>query len=244
MPSVKKRAAGDDAQVKAAAKSITEGKFKNFLEMIIAGTPRTVALASLDIGSIAMQAFLLINPDKRELYEEARLTFLRAKVPYETYESICLDIAMGKTVTHACFDHGVQKQDVYKLTLADPSFREMYDEARQIQAEGMVDDIIDISDDKSRDLTGLKTNFDVINRSALKVKTRQWIMSKMNYAKYGDRVQQDIEQTVTVNHAEELDAARRRKEAAHAARNKPAAPKPAPVPVGTPDPEDPVDPLE
>lgn len=68
----------------------------------------------------------------------------------------------------------------------------MYARARMLLTESLVDEIIEISDDKSRDFVqtddGLKVDHDHINRSKLRVDSRKWLASKIAPKLYGDRV--------------------------------------------------------
>jgi hypothetical protein len=63
-----------------------------------------------------------------------------------------------------------------------------------MQMELMAAEIIELSDDKSDDVTGeLKMpNGVAVQRSRLMVDTRKWLMSKLAAKKYGDKVQTEI----------------------------------------------------
>src|SRR5690606_9867730 len=78
------------------------------------------------------------------------------------------------------------------------SFSEQYTRAREIQAETLVDEILEISDDGSNDymqrisedggVTGWRENGEALARSKLRVDTRKWVASKILAKKYGDRL--------------------------------------------------------
>lgn len=77
------------------------------------------------------------------------------------------------------------------------AFLEQYKVARDIQADLMVEDIIEIADDSSLDYTTVerddgsyKTVIDRehVQRSRLRVDARKWTASKLKPRKYGDKV--------------------------------------------------------
>lgn len=70
---------------------------------------------------------------------------------------------------------------------------EQYARAREAQADKFADEIIQISDDGTRDTYldadgNERTDQDVIARSRLRVDSRKWLASKMAPKKYGDKV--------------------------------------------------------
>lgn len=102
---------------------------------------------------------------------------------------------------------------IFQWRLRHPDFGRDYAKAKQIQAEKLVEEILDISDDKSNDVLYDKEgkehcNTEFVARSRLRVDSRKWIASKLAPKIYGDR--QIIEQTTTENERlkEELAALR------------------------------------
>jgi hypothetical protein len=81
---------------------------------------------------------------------------------------------------------------VYKWLSEQPEFSERYARAREIQADLLADEIIEIADDTSNDTlvsdTGEYANKEWINRSRLRVDARKWKASKLAPKKYGDKV--------------------------------------------------------
>lgn len=81
---------------------------------------------------------------------------------------------------------------VYKWLSEQPDFSEKYARAREIQADLLADEIIEIADDTSNDTlvsdTGEYANKEWINRSRLRVDARKWKASKLAPKKYGDKV--------------------------------------------------------
>lgn len=92
--------------------------------------------------------------------------------------------------------------------LLDPQkkgFLEQYLVSRNIQAEGMFEELLDIADNGSNDFYEREnadgTTFEVpdtehIQRSRLRVDTRKWYLSKVLPKKFGDKL--DIKSDVTV----------------------------------------------
>jgi hypothetical protein len=102
---------------------------------------------------------------------------------------------------------------LYALFLNDKVYRRMYDEAREMQAETFVDDILDISDDSGRDRQeNGKINHEVVNRSKIRIDTRKWIMGAMVHKRFGDRKQLEHSGEINLNHAALLSGGRRRLE--------------------------------
>lgn len=77
-------------------------------------------------------------------------------------------------------------------------FSERYAKAKDVAAQILAEEIIEIADDNSRDEIpilddagneiGTKANAEFINRSRLRVDTRKWVLSKLLPKKYGDKL--------------------------------------------------------
>lgn len=81
---------------------------------------------------------------------------------------------------------------VYKWLVKYPFFRDLYALARRNQIQIYVDEIVEISDDSSRDTCvnedGKKvTDHEHINRARLRVDSRKWIAGKLVPRLYGDK---------------------------------------------------------
>lgn len=78
----------------------------------------------------------------------------------------------------------------------DDELSKRYARAKEVQAEALADEIIEIADDGSNDyMTIVKgdkeynvENKEVTNRSRLRVDARKWLLSKTLPKKYGDRI--------------------------------------------------------
>lgn len=95
----------------------------------------------------------------------------------ETGEAICEAVASGGSVKAWCEANGMEKKTVMRWLAANPDFQEAMARARFAQADAFVDDIIHIADTE-----------DDPQRAKNRIAVRQWVASKTNAVKYGDRV--------------------------------------------------------
>ena len=76
-------------------------------------------------------------------------------------------------------------------------FKLQYAHARELQADYLADEILEISDDSSKDLQRIDDfgnpieNKEFVSRSRLKIDARKWIASKLRPKKYGDKLELD-----------------------------------------------------
>jgi hypothetical protein len=214
---------------KAASAAVTENGWAKFVGLVATGHIVSQALKAAKITNIALEGLIRTKPELRQEFEDAKITALRLHWDLETVEEILVQLALNtdgegsKTLKQIVEDHGCAYEAFMRLVLKDPVIGEMYEEARTMQMEGMADQIIAISDSSGQDEIETesghtKVNHEVIQRDRLRVDTRKWIMSKLHHKRFGDRIQQDIDMNVTVDHAGQLEDARRRKEALHKLR--------------------------
>lgn len=107
----------------------------------------------------------------------------------------CELISKCVSIEKAAKSVGVWESTIYGWLKADKEFHELYTHAREKQADRLVEQMIDISDDVANDLisdqNGQRVNQEVIARSRLRVETRKWIASKMRPKVYGDSTKID-----------------------------------------------------
>lgn len=115
----------------------------------------------------------------------------------ELADTICARLANGESLRTICYEKDMPDHStVISWTLSNELFYNQYARAREIQAEVMFDEILEISDDGSNDLmTITKGNVsyntedrEVTNRSKLRVDSRKWYLSKVLPKKFGDKV--------------------------------------------------------
>lgn len=108
-------------------------------------------------------------------------------------DEICDKIASGKSLRTIC---GVERDDfmpgqtvVYRWLRDNEGFAKQYAHARELQAETLVDEIIEIAD--SPNATVDKDGAPVVRdpaRDRLRIDARKWFASKVVPKKYGDKV--------------------------------------------------------
>lgn len=101
-------------------------------------------------------------------------------------------LAEGESLRTICKDEGMPSEGmVRRWAIEDEDFGAQYARARELGYEALAEDILDISDDVSRDtVTTAKgdelPNAEWISRSRLRVDSRKWLLAKMLPKKYGD----------------------------------------------------------
>jgi len=121
-------------------------------------------------------------------------------------DRICQGIRAGKSLSKICQEEGMPEKSQVLRWRGMPSlqkFRNQYDLAVQDRTDAWAEQVIDIADDGENDTYidgngNVKTDFDVVQRSKLRVDTRLKLMSKLAPRKYGDRldITSDDEQIV------------------------------------------------
>ena len=109
---------------------------------------------------------------------------------------ICRRLAEGETLRSVCRDKAMPDKATVLRWLADKKkadFREQYVYAREMQADALFDEALEIADDASGDWTEDKDGKKVVDheniqRSRLRVDTRKWAAGKMAPKKYGDKL--------------------------------------------------------
>ncbi len=110
--------------------------------------------------------------------------------------NICRRLAEGETLRSVCRDKAMPDKATILRWLADKKkadFREQYVYAREMQADALFDEALEIADDASGDWSTDKDGKKVldhenIQRSRLRVDTRKWAAGKMAPKKYGDKL--------------------------------------------------------
>lgn len=112
--------------------------------------------------------------------------------------SFCELISNGMSMRSACKEPGMPApKTIYQWLRDNPEFNKQYELAAEERAEAMREDILDIADDGTNDYMERRlrngTTKDVLNgeaiqRSKLRVETRQWMMARMKPRKYGEKL--------------------------------------------------------
>lgn len=112
-------------------------------------------------------------------------------------EDICNQLACGKSLNDVLKAPGYPtKITIFRWLKAHEEFRILYAEARERQADSLVDDIQAIADDGANDTYvddegRQRTDYDVVARSKLRIEARKWLAGKMRPKVYGD-VQRNV----------------------------------------------------
>lgn len=116
----------------------------------------------------------------------------------ELAEKICHEFATtDKGLREICEEEGMpEMRTIQRWITENESFRRKYAHARELQAEYLADQIIEIADDKHGDVMMIKRgdeeveaeNREFINRSRVKIDARKWKASKLYPKKYSERV--------------------------------------------------------
>ncbi len=118
----------------------------------------------------------------------------------ELGNAICDRISLGESVRNIVKSEEMPSSStIYRWLLDEDKqeFWEQYEKARNIQAELMFEELLEIADDGRNDIytrenndgsTYDVTNTDVISRSRLRVDTRKWYLSKVLPKKFGEKM--------------------------------------------------------
>jgi len=112
-------------------------------------------------------------------------------------EEICALLMQGYSLRKICDgrDGMPSKATICNWLAKNKEFLEQYARAREIQAEIMADEILDIADDGTNDYverevkggTKVLVDYDNIQRSKLRVDARKWVAEKLLPKKFGTK---------------------------------------------------------
>ena len=115
----------------------------------------------------------------------------------ELADRICAEIASSsKSMRTICNEVEISVQTVLNWLNTNESFLAQYTRAKEMQADYMAEEMIEIADDGSNDYMTITKgdkeyeveNKEVTSRSKLRVETRKWIASKLKPKKYGEKL--------------------------------------------------------
>lgn len=189
-----------------------EERWKHLLEDLVAGTTVPDTLKKNGYTRVSLEALLRIHPERVKQWSDARLAAMRADYPIELFESIFAQIAGGAAPSKAIQDHSRRMDTFNRIILQEPVLYDLYEKACQARTLVLADETVAISDNKEDDVDLFgKGNVAAVNRARLQVETRTKLMSSWFSRVYGGQSNK-VEVNVTVNHAERLEAARRRRD--------------------------------
>lgn len=114
----------------------------------------------------------------------------------ELAANICDRLIHGEGLRAICRDDAMPAiSTVIDWIKSKDEFSAQYAKARELQAELLLDEILEIADDSSQDTidtaNGKIANTEFIARSRLRVDTRKWAMGKMS-RKFNDKIIQEV----------------------------------------------------
>lgn len=117
----------------------------------------------------------------------------------EVGDIICERIALGESVRSICDDDDMPSMStVFKWLRDNEAFSQQYARAREVQADALFDDILDIADDGRNDWIekrnadgeniGWMENGEALRRSQIRIDARKWMAGKLRPKKYGEKI--------------------------------------------------------
>lgn len=118
----------------------------------------------------------------------------------ELADKICTRLVEGESLRSICADPDMPAKSTVMGWLArneHAGFVDQYTRAREMQADALFDEVLDIADDGSNDWMerhdeeggnlGWKENGEALNRSRIRIDARKWMAGKLRPKVYGDR---------------------------------------------------------
>jgi len=121
----------------------------------------------------------------------------------ERFEEICLRIEQGEALRNILqFGRPPLSQPLFYEMLKQEDKNTRYARAREVFADRMFEEIIEIADERNADVNigddgKMYIDGEAIQRSRLRVDTRKWVLSKLQPKKYGDKLEVDQKADVT-----------------------------------------------
>lgn len=107
----------------------------------------------------------------------------------EIEEEVFQRIADGKSIRAALQDDWLPGWTTFNKRLAsDAEFAARYARARELQADKLFEECLEIADQYEREAEKLEGGTDHINRARLRIDTRKWMAGKLRPKVYGDKV--------------------------------------------------------
>lgn len=141
-----------------------------------------------------------------------------SKFTQKMADAICEQLVDGKSLRTICSTAKMPGRSTVVRWLAEnEAFRNQYARARELQADTLADEILDIADKAvmgeklKKDGRGKvieRRTGDMVERSKLMIDARKWYAGKLQPKKYGERVA--LDHGVQDNLADQLRAARER----------------------------------
>ncbi len=111
----------------------------------------------------------------------------------ELLNAIFAGISLGKSVRAMCVEVGISQRVLWNWLANDEELMRQYLRAKELCVDAYAEEIIEISDDGSKDTyideKGREvTNREVIARAQLRIDARKWYAARLAPKKYGDKL--------------------------------------------------------
>lgn len=111
----------------------------------------------------------------------------------ELLDAIFAGISLGKSARAMCVEVGISQRVLWNWLASDEELVRQYLRAKELCVDVYAEEIIEISDDGSRDTyideKGREvTNREVIARTQLRIDARKWYAARLAPKKYGDKL--------------------------------------------------------
>lgn len=142
----------------------------------------------------------IAKPKAKNISPQKKQTRSTRKMTVEVFKSVCIDLSCNELgLKNLCAKYNSSSSAFFDFMKDNKELTDFYMRARDMQADYLADQIIEIADDSSNDtIKFIKDgqqqeieNKEWVNRSKLRVEARKWIASKLKPKKYGDRLEVD-----------------------------------------------------
>ncbi|SCY26399.1 hypothetical protein SAMN05216420_10438 [Nitrosospira sp. Nl5] len=111
----------------------------------------------------------------------------------ELLDAICAGISLGKSARTMCIEAGISQRVLWNWLASDAELMRQYLRAKELCIDAYAEEIIEISDDGSKDTYTDEKGREVIDReviarSQLRIDARKWYASRLAPKKYGDKL--------------------------------------------------------
>ncbi len=142
-------------------------------------------MSERELPAIAARSANMASPGKRRGAPTI-------KTP-ELLEAICAGISLGKSARAMCVEAGISQRVLWNWLANDAALMQQYLRAKELCIDAYAEEIIEISDDGSRDTYTDEKGREVIDReviarSQLRIDARKWYASRLAPKKYGDKL--------------------------------------------------------
>ncbi|SFU74978.1 hypothetical protein [Nitrosospira multiformis] len=108
-------------------------------------------------------------------------------------DAIFAGISLGKSARAMCVEVGISQRVLWKWLASDEELMRQYQRAKELCVDAYAEEIIEISDEGSRDTYVDEKGREVINREViaraqLRIDARKWYAARLAPRKYGDKL--------------------------------------------------------